>query len=331
MINAKIIADSKSEFGRLTTMQVTFPRYILAELNTHRMFSRNSASSRAIPFKKMVESVNTHPFIPIAWQKDHSGMQGTEYIEDDDLIQQCEWDWLQARDFAVQQAESLNRSLGVTKQICNRLLEPFMWHTVLLSATEFSNFWELRCPQYHSPVDTHFRHKSKKDLIAAHSNPENLEIFSNFTGFDWLKINEGQADIHMMELAEAMYDAYNESNPKLLQPSEWHIPFGDNINGDILNIQRNKHSLEELKIRIAVARCARVSYTVFGEEEKPFNYENDLKLHDKLLSSGHMSPFEHIGRAMTKDEYNSRLHIANGGQHGWSGNFKGFIQYRQLI
>lgn len=71
MIQAKIIADSINPFGhRITTMVVTMPRIVLAEFNTHRMFSRNSASSRAIPFEKMVKSVEENPFIPIAWQKE---------------------------------------------------------------------------------------------------------------------------------------------------------------------------------------------------------------------------------------------------------------------
>jgi hypothetical protein len=70
-INAEIIADSIDYRGnRITTMLLTFPRFILAELNTHRMFSRNSASSRAIPFEKMVKMVEEDPFISIAWQKD---------------------------------------------------------------------------------------------------------------------------------------------------------------------------------------------------------------------------------------------------------------------
>jgi thymidylate synthase ThyX len=84
MIQAKIVADSLNPQGdRLTTFIVTFPRIILAEFNTHRMFSRNSASSRAIPFDKMVKSVQENPFIPIVWQKDHKGMQGKEYLTDE--------------------------------------------------------------------------------------------------------------------------------------------------------------------------------------------------------------------------------------------------------
>jgi hypothetical protein len=82
MIKAEIIADSKTQFGeRLTTFVLVFPRIILAEFNTHRMFSRNSASSRAIPYKKMLSMVWNNPFIPIGWMKDHSGMQGYEYYE----------------------------------------------------------------------------------------------------------------------------------------------------------------------------------------------------------------------------------------------------------
>ena len=106
MIKAKIIADSKNPQGdRITTMEVTFPRFILAEFNTHRMFSRNSASSRAIPFEKMVKMVEEDPFIPIKWMKDHKGMQGTEYFEKGAALKSM---WLKARDEATRHAEFLN-------------------------------------------------------------------------------------------------------------------------------------------------------------------------------------------------------------------------------
>jgi len=102
MISAKIIADSSNQFGnRITTMQVTFPRFILAELNTHRMFSRNSASSRAIPFEKMVKSVNENPFIPIAWQREHKGMQGTEYLTAPIDLAMANDIWIYAKNDAV--------------------------------------------------------------------------------------------------------------------------------------------------------------------------------------------------------------------------------------
>lgn len=336
MIQTKIIADSKNKFGnRITTMIVTIPRIILAEFNTHRMFSRNSASSRAIPFEKMVKSVEENPFIPIAWQKDHKGMQGVEYITDKKEIQACEYEWLLARDYAIKQAVQLNTDFGngsITKQLCNRLLEPFMWHTVIVTATEWENFFALRCPKYEFLGCVY---RSKKDLHNIGKWKEEA-----FTDLDYLKLNKGQAEIHMMALAEAMWDAYNESTPKELKAGEWHIPFGNDINkindnwsawGDLTK--------KEVKLKIATAMCARVSYTVVGEEGKEPNYENDIKLHDKLAKSGHWSPFEHCAKAMSEEEW---VNYINGIQShrttgitndimGWSGNFRGFIQYRKMF
>lgn len=150
MISAKIICDSLNPVGdRLTTFVLTLPRVLLAELNTHRAFSKNSASSRAIPFAKMLEMVKNNPFIPIKFQKDHKGMQGTEYFEGEEE-EYCIRDWLAARDSAVAAATSFK--FAVTKQLRNRLLEPFMWHTVILSGTNFENFFALRA---HKDAEIH--------------------------------------------------------------------------------------------------------------------------------------------------------------------------------
>jgi len=320
-INAKIVADSVDPRGhRLVSYIITFPRYILAELNTHRMLSKNSASSRAIPFEKLLKSVEEDPFIPIAWQKNHKGMQGSEYWTDNDTVTVDEGDeyerytkiysatehfiteWLEARDLAVAQSYELNR-LGVTKQLCNRLLEPFMWHTVLISGTEWENFFALRCPQYEYSVA---KFRSRKDLAKTTVHAE------DWTDLDWRKLNKGMADIHMMDLAEAMWDALNESTPEKLSLGEWHIPFKEKFtyesNGawdNFCNTVRPEsqktdlwEDVEDLAIKVSTAMCARVSYTVVGEEGKEPNYENDLKLHDRLAASGHWSPFEHCAKAV---------------------------------
>lgn len=341
MIEVKIVADSLNEFGnRITTMVVTFPRFILAELNTHRMFSRNSASSRAIPFEKMVESVKNNPFVPIAWQKDHKGMQGTDYL-DEQRSQFSREIWLSAKDQTVSAANALSLQ-NATKQLCNRLLEPFMWHTVLITATEWENFFALRCPQYQS-YDKMYR--SRKDVMKG-ADISDFEDYSKFSELDWLARNKGQAEIHMMALAEAMWDARNESVPVQLKAGEWHIPFGGTIfHWDTsMNLEINPgyvDSLDTLKVKIATAMCARVSYTVVGEEGKEPNYENDIKLHDRLLQSGHMSPFEHCAQAMNREQYNGSFVSTNFKKsdtsewdtqdYGWSGNFQGFIQYRKMI
>lgn len=342
-ISATMVADSKSPHGhRISTMQVTFPRFILAELNTHRMLSRNSASSRAIPFEKMVKSVQENPFVPMAWMKDHKGMQGTEYVTN---IGEVEDYWLQARDEAVRYASGLNEA-GVTKQLCNRLLEPFMWHTVLITATEFSNFFALRCPQYVLTDFPNAIYRSKKDVIAAYDQLMGNDVVLE-EDLNWLFLNKGQAEIHMMALAEAMWDCMNESTPKALAAGEWHIPFGDmlGIKYEYPNSLKEEAWRMEM-VKICTARCARISYTLVGEEGKPANYENDIKLHDRLAESGHWSPFEHCSKTMTEQEYESHIsgkvefgtELEEGGwdivepdamYKGWSGNFRGFIQYRK--
>ena len=347
-IDTKIIADSISPQGhRIATMLVTFPRFILAELNTHRMFSRNSASSRAIPFEKMVKMVEEDPFIPIAWQKDHKGMQGNDYIQTDDGLYVVNKYWLEARDKAVKAAKDLH-SCNITKQLCNRLLEPYMWHTTLVTATEFENFFELRCPKY---IDFFSKdvYKSKKDAKKS--------AYSTFDGYvdkDWLYCNRSQAEIHMQALAESMWDAMNESTPKQLQAGEWHIPFGDKIVEDDLlpilyKINAPAGEMSFQKVKIATARCARLSYMTFDGE---IDYEKDIKLHDQLLESKHYSPFEHCCRVMNDDEYETfvkgrldrlgefieqyeegyleNLFVPSQIQ-GWCNNVKGFIQYRYLI
>ena len=340
-IEAKIIADSKNQYGdRITTYLLTFPRFILAELNTHRVFSKNSASSRAIPFEKMVEMVETDPFIPIAWQKDHRGMQGIEYMIGEDA-DQSKILWDVSKNEAINTAIDLHNH-GTTKQLCNRLLEPFMWHTVLLTGTEWENFFKLRCPQYVEYAQFaggKLVFRSKKEYI------DTLGKGDDYSELDWFEINEGQAEIHMMALAEAMWDAMNESTPKELKAGEWHIPFSDNINDDkILQKIAKKEEISHLEtaydiyqyyaIKIATARCARLSYMTFDGE---MDYKKDLKLHDSLLEAHHASPFEHCCRVLTKEEYNILgkmvLHPENGYvfENGWVDNFKGFISYRRIL
>lgn len=283
MIKAEIIADSlNSQNCRLTTFILRFPRMILAELNTHRVLSKSSASSRAIPFSKMLEAVKNDPFIPIKFQKDHKGMQGTEYYEGAEH-DKCVEDWLKARDMAVTAATSF--TYPVTKQLRNRLLEPFMWHTVILTGTEFGNFFALR----------------------AHKD----------------------AEIHMESLAYKMLEAYNNSTPKSLKPGEWHTPFGDRIDEDRLTkcyserVEANSIGGEQVanaynylvwdKIRIAIARCARVSYNNFEGKD---DYNADIALCDRLFGQTprHLSPTEHVAEALDST--------------GSIGNFKGFKQYR---
>ena len=335
----EILADSLSAQGhRLTTFKLTYPRIIHSELMTHRVFSRNAASSRAIPVKKMIEYVRNNMFTPLAVQKAHKGMQGSDYFEGVEL-EQAKQLWIESAELALQQAEKMEK-FGITKQLCNRLLEPFMYHTVLVTATEWENFFELRCPKYHKPYETIY-YRSKKDLLNSLPDVDAKIIKKESTNIDWLQRNKGAAEIHIMDLAEKMWDVYNESEPKQLGEGEWHIPFGDNINEEILfDMLLNFPILDgeiaspvfdtdiiDAKIKVATARCARISYETLGDNPE-INYEKDIKLHDDLLAMKHFSPFEHCCVVPSEQEYNE---ARKGNETGWFYNLKGFKQYREII
>lgn len=368
-INAKIVADSIDPRGnRITTFVLTYPRIIHAEMMTHRVFSRNAASSRAIPFNKMVKSVEEDPFIPIAWQKDHKGMQGTEYFTESEFIDiepeyaedpnvtnvlaipHLKSMWLHAKQSAISMSVALNKS-KVTKQLCNRLLEPFQWYTCLVTTTELENFYKLRCPQYelfseNEPLYFKSRKDFNKYVEAVGDEPFTL------TEEDWWSISKSGAEIHIQAIAEAMWDAQNESKPNQLEADEWHMPFMGNFDPEkLLELSGQEPEDFELVCRkIATARAARLSYMTFDGE---IDYTKDIALHDQLLASGHYSPFEHCAKAMNDEEYVSfikgeidtiEIDNPNPGdfvaynkvwnsdkEAGWCNNFKGFIQYRYLL
>jgi len=247
-----------------------FPRWILAELNTHRTFSRNTASSRAIPIEKMIKMVQENPAMPVFWGKNQPGMQSKEELIGNEFLNAKEA-WLRARDRAVESAEEL-MECGMHKQYANRAIENFLYVKTILTGTEFENFFALRA------------HKD--------TQPE------------------------FQDLAYKMLDIYQLSEPKKLKEGEWHIPFGDKLDETRLTEVYYQTAIphEELKLRIATARCARVSYLNFEGKD---DYNKDIELSETLSSSGHWSPFEHCAMAMSASEF--------------SGNFKGWKQYRKTF
>jgi len=299
---AKIICDSISPNGvRLTTMEVKLHRFILAELNTHRMFSRNSASSRAIPIQKRIDSVLGDPAMPLFWGKNQAGM-GAAVELDEDAKHMVINQWLVARDSAVSSVQNL-LNIGLHKQLTNRLLEPWLWHTAILSSTEWDNFFGQRCA----------------------INPETGQPY---------------AQPEMYYLAMAMQKAYYESTPKFIDYIEWHLPYITEEDCDWVNkyygigmYLPNEYEMTAHLKKISAGRCARVSYLTHDGKRDPLE---DIKLADKLASANpmHPSPFEHQATPQIVVE-DSRL--------GWAspiydpsdnsfcrpkGNFRGWIQYR---
>ena len=173
MISAEIVLDSISETGvRLITLSCTFPRFILSEVNTHRAFSRNSSSSRAIPVQKIIERVRTNPAMPVFWGKNQKGMQSTQEMSKSE-IEQAKAVWLKGRDRVVETVEELLQ-FEPHKQIANRLLEPYLYHQTLITSTEWDHMFSLRD---HKDAQPEFRvlAKAMKKAIAE-SIPKQLKI-----------------------------------------------------------------------------------------------------------------------------------------------------------
>lgn len=262
--SAKILADHLAPCGkRIVTFEVTFPRIVLAEFNTHRMFSRNSASSRAIPVEKMLARIEADPFIPTYWGKNQKGMQADVELTPKEQ-DEARFAWLAAKGRAVDWAKTL-LDLGVHKQITNRLLEPFLWHTVIVTATEYDNFFALR---------TH---------------------------------RDAQPEIR--EIAVMMERLYCEHEPTEVPEGFWHLPLVE----DQAALMSDGFTAEEIR-QVSVGRCARVSYLTHDGKRDP---RADIELCRRLRDSGHMSPFEHVARALPMPTT--------------SGNFVGWEQYRKAL
>lgn len=171
MTYAKVIADSIHEHTRLTTLEVRFHRFVLAEFNTHRAFSRNSASSRAIPVSRQLDRVTSDPALPVSWPRELAGMQGGAEL-DVDQVEYLQWIWTDAATRAADVAAELHRQ-GLHKSVTNRLLEPFMWHTVVVTSTAWENFLAQRCSPLAQP-EIRVAAEAMAQAMAE-STPEKLE------------------------------------------------------------------------------------------------------------------------------------------------------------
>ncbi len=303
-ISAKsILASRHAQSGdRIDTLLLRYPRWIHAEFMTHRVFSRNAASSRAIPVERLIQDVLDDPAVPLFWGANQKGMQAGEECNEPVRVSDKEYGlwprgdaWLQARDNAVHMARAF-AAAGYHKQIVNRLLEPFSHITVVVTGTEWSNFFALR--------------------------------------------DHSDAEPHIQMLAREMKKAMAEAWVQTLQPGEWHLPFvrdvdldwetqcapGDTFKSVCLT------SIED-QIKLSVARCASTSYkTVDGFD---MTLDRAIALHDKLVASipMHASPAEHVCYAdvLVKHGKQYDVEMTSWKQPHLHGNFKGFCQYRKTL
>lgn len=310
-IKATVICDSVSSVNgkRITTLEIEFPRIILSEFNTHRALSRSSASSRAIPFDKMLKQLNGKP---VRFGAANPGMQDkgeeySSYVNSHSRLSSMGYSdtpqnvWRDAKEMMCFFAENFYKA-GYHKQVYNRLLEPFQMMKTVVTATNWNNFF-------------------------------------------WLRLDEA-ADPTIQELARCMKQAMDESIPQELSPDEWHLPYvvvtrnnkwlqefwEDNYDGHILSTDE--------AIKVSAARCAAVSF-----RNEDYGLEKCLQVYDRLVGGErkHSSALEHQATPIPDDGggFNYSYEYPSSWPEGvthmnkelqlCSGNFVGWIQHRQLI
>jgi thymidylate synthase ThyX len=296
-ITAQVVADSMSLWGdRLTTFRLRYPRFIHAQFMTHRMFSRNVASSRAIPVESMIAEIQRETAMPMNWGSKQSGMQAGEEL-DEETIQIAREIWISASGSMSSAARILDK-LKLHKQHANRVLEAFVMTDTIASMTDLDNALHLR---YHDAAQ-----------------PEISALF------------------------KAIYEAIKLSEPKLVRPGEWHLPFitkseysspdqqvFESASGYLMDLETAK--------RVSVSLCAQVS---FRKEDDSVKKATDL--YQRLAGSYpiHASPFEHVATPFSMREYNVRQSFVQTGKNEgltdpegfmYCGNFRGWVQYRKQI
>lgn len=270
-IEVKVLAASKASNETYKTSIVTFellyPRYIHAELMTHRVFSRNAASSRAIPTYKLIELVETDPVVPLFIGKNQPGMQAEEEL-DEEAKREFIKEWVNTGKMVAEKARELLQ-LNVHKQTINRMLEPWLPIRVVLTATDFKNFFELRDSPYAQPEIQVLARKMKKAIEE--------------TEFKELSKNEWHLPYITDEDKEFVEENYKNSGYMRL-----------NLSNDIIYYK------DAILAILSAARCARVSHALGGLSKKTI--EEEIKKGMELYKNKHMSPFEHQAKPWFVDE-----------------------------
>lgn len=168
--DAKVIKHSISNLGNeVITWELTLPKWLLAEFNTHKIeIERNSASSRAVPTKLIIDMLEEFPCMPVEWRYNQSGMQGADLLNDEDE-EYAKIVYRETRDLVIKQVYKLNKlpsGRSVAKQTANRLLEAWMWTKVVCTMTGggkigINNFFGLRDTEFAQPefrVISHMMH-----------------------------------------------------------------------------------------------------------------------------------------------------------------------------
>ena len=297
LISAKVIADSVCPQGvRMTTMEIEYPRFILAELNTHRMLSKNSASSRAIPVKAMHEFIKDNPAMPVSWGKNQPGMKANEQVGSA-VATEAEQIWNRAKDDALHWSDALAHKLAIHKQIANRITEPWMTMKTVISGTEWNNFFHLR------------NHADAQPEIKALAEAMTVAYTTHLP----VPLKPGQWHLPYITIAE-------------------YVPTGEL---QYLNNNFDPIPLEDAKI-ISASCCAQVSYRKNDDSfDKAKKIYDQLILSEPVHASPiehQATPMDIDSMCRFEpDTWQPGVTHVSANSDLWSGNLRGWIQHRKLI
>jgi hypothetical protein len=292
----KVIAASSHKGMNVTTLELEYPRIIHSEMMTHREFSRNAASSRAIPVKTMINTIRKNMFVPVYWGKNQSGMQAKEELTGVRRFLAKSL-WIIGGHINLLGATMLN-AVGVHKQLANRNLEYISYMKTIVTSTSFDNFLTLRD---HEDAQPEIQDVAKKLRNAV------------------VDVDRGTADITRKELNEG----------------EWHTPYVDSCrtqSGKLLYIVEGKYIDVETAKKVSVSCIAQVSYrNANTSKDKALTIFDKLATSTPI----HASPFESVLTPTTEGDFKgiTAIGITKNGGYGdkQSGNSRGWIQYRHLL
>ena len=346
-IRAKVLKKSMSSVTGLVfkTFEVEYPRIILAELNTHRMLSKNSASSRAIPFKKMLEQLHGRP---VRFGEVNSGMQDKgENYSASVAIQNNLWAMFDAYLYDHVPGATLSDCISDDGKRLEVSPETAWEFNKYLTTSMSEAFYNAR---YHKQVYNRLTESSQmmKTVISG----------TEWDNFFWLRDHEA-ADPTIAELARVMREADDGTEAQVLQPGEWHLPYVTTLvssdgSGAYYYLDDNDvgtagHIPLEDAIKVSCARCAAVSF-----RNVDYGIEKSREVYERLVGDErkHASAFEHCATPMKAYSHGEPkgfglydyvnlpgdpryweegiTHMDRQGNL-WSGNLKGWRQYRKLI